>query len=380
MRHVLLLGSLLALMVAVVVMWAFRFERSPGLTTWGLADLQVGFPTTQGVDWLGTPGHPILRLRMEEGGKPLAFRLSIPMAPAVDGLHLRFRMVSRGLIPGDEAWQDGRFMVEWHQPQSKAALERDSIGSIRDDIRGDLQDLVVQAVNGPAIPALRLEHLGCSGEFELSDLEITAVRERSIWKIGRWFLVLGWLLWVVTFVRSWPGISLWRATCAAGIWVVMGMYFVVPGPWKIQRAMVSGFHLGGSVSDHSVASTTQVGSESTANPHGVPSGPQPSLGKLPDLGNLAIRVKQAVSQARPLLHMFLLFAPTLVFAWLLGRSPALALSAILAVFIELAQVVFGYGFDIFDIGDLASDAAGIALALWLHGVISKRLEGRRSAE
>lgn len=91
-----------------------------------------------------------------------------------------------------------------------------------------------------------------------------------------------------------------------------------------------------------------------------------------------LRVKHAISSARPLLHILLLFAPTFGFAWLLGNRPAVVLSAMLAFSIELAQLAFGYGFDLVDVGDLATDAAGIALGLWVWNRVSKRSESRKS--
>ncbi len=374
MRRAMLTGSLFALLAALFAMWAFRYERAPGLPVWSLADLRNELPAVPGVAWTGRPDFPGIGLRVNPGGKPLAIRLSIPGIREVDGLHLRFRMNSRGLSPGCERWQDGRFMVEWHQPQGGGALEENPVGSVRHDTRGELQDLVVQPLHGPAVPALRLEHLGRSGEFDLSELEITVVRERALWKTGRWFLALGWLAWVAAVARSWPGISRWRALCSATLWVLMGMHFVIPGPWKIQRAMVPAFQLG-------VAPAAEARVRAAGVPGVFPavsSGSIEALGKLPDQGSLVLRVKLGIARARPLLHMLLLFAPALAFAFLLGRKPAVFLAAALAVAIELAQVAFGYGFDLIDVGDLASDAVGIALAMWVWKRVVAKTQRRQS--
>jgi glycopeptide antibiotics resistance protein len=96
------------------------------------------------------------------------------------------------------------------------------------------------------------------------------------------------------------------------------------------------------------------------------SGSLPALGKIPVQGSLALRIKYFITQARPLLHVLLLFAPSLALAWLVGRRPALFIASTLALAIELAQVAFGYGFDGMDALDLACDASGIALAIWVH--------------
>ena len=367
MRRAVLSGTFLMLIAVLVATWAFRFERVAGLPTWNLADLQSGWAPVAGVEWAGTADRPHLRILSE--GKPLAVRLQIPGIPAVEGLHLNFRLSSQHLIPGSEDWQDGRFLVEWHHAGNERPPEEDGIGSAKYTIRGELENLVIMPSHGPAVPTLRLGHLGRSGGFELSELKITAVRERSLWKVGRWFLAIGWIAWWTAFIRSWPGISRWRAVSAAAIWVTMATQFVVPGPWKVQRPMVVDFHLGGTPAGDFTAPHSADPPATQAAPS---SGPVVPLGKLPEQGSLVLRVKMAIARARPLLHALLLFGPALIFLFLLGRTPTLVLAGTLAVSIELAQVAFGYGFDVIDVGDLASDALGIVLALWLYGRIFEK--------
>ncbi len=75
---------------------------------------------------------------------------------------------------------------------------------------------------------------------------------------------------------------------------------------------------------------------------------------------------------RPILHALLLFLPALAFAFLLNRKSAIMLAVGLAVAIEVAQTAFGYGFGWDDVGDLVTDAIGIALALWVWERIGRR--------
>ena len=49
----------------------------------------------------------------------------------------------------------------------------------------------------------------------------------------------------------------------------------------------------------------------------------------------------------------------------MSRRPTLLVAVLLSLAIEGAQAAFGYGFDWVDVIDLATDAAGIALGLWL---------------
>jgi hypothetical protein len=369
MRRVYFLGSFVGLLAALCAMWAFRFQRSPDLPTWRLADLQAAAPPMPGVEWTGSPDRPELRVKVDSANPRVAVRLAIPGVAAVQGLHLRYRMSARGLTPGEEIWEDGRFMIEWHQPDGDSGQENEPVGSTRYDCQSELEDFVVRPLRGPAIPALRLEHLGRSGEFELSDVEITAIEERAVWRVGRWFLALAWLAWGTLWVRSWTGIDWWRSLGVSAIWLMMAIYFVIPGPWKIQRAIYPEFQLG----EPWLAAPAHAGAIAVGTPT-IRSGPLPALGKLPAQGDLALRVKLGIARARPLLHSLLLFAPALALALLAGRKPAVFLAIPLALAIELAQVAFGYGFDWIDVLDLACDAIGIALAMWAGKKIGERVE------
>jgi hypothetical protein len=117
-----------------------------------------------------------------------------------------------------------------------------------------------------------------------------------------------------------------------------------------------------------------MASETPPPPLVITSGSVPALGKIPVQGGLALRIKYFLAQARPLLHVLLLFAPSLAIACLVGRRPAFFIGVTLALAIELAQVAFGYGFDWVDVVDLANDAIGIALAIW---VCKKMLKAER---
>jgi hypothetical protein len=357
MRRFIPVASFFALLAALCLLWVHRFERVPGLATWQLADLRTAAPPVQGLLWSEDAARTKLQLRTTEGGPPVAARLAIPGAPAVPGLHLRFRMSARGLVPGARNWEDGRFLIEWHPASGAGPVANELVGSIRSDERGGLIELVILAEGEDVMPSVRLENLGSSGEFELADLEITAVRERMLWKSGKWLLAGAWLGWFAACIRLRPGIAWWRALLAAAICVLMGIHFVVPGPWKPQRPLHQGFQLG-EVSPARAAPPADP-------PPSLQPGALPSLGKLPDQGSLILQIKVHAASIRPLLHALLLFGPALALAFLLGRKPALLLMSGMALAIESAQMAFGYGFDLVDVFDLACDAAGIGLALWL---------------
>jgi hypothetical protein len=364
MRRVFLAGSFLVLVAALVLLWAHRFERVSGLPVWSLADLQTGVPEVPGVEWVGPADRPVLRLKAGAQKPRVALRLAIPGVPALEMLQLRYRVVASGLTPGKEKWETGRMLIEWHSEVMAGDVEQDPVGGIKLDEDSGHVTLIAMPENGPARPALRFEHLGLAGEFEVMDLEITAVRDRELWKTGRWFLACGWLAWLVACIGPFSTAARWRVLAAAGIWLVMGIQFVVPGPWKIERPLITAFALGETVNGQPSIQAPPLVS-SGANTAVSSSGAVPPSGKIPVRGGLALRIKLLATQARPLLHMLLLMGPVFASALLVGRRPTLFLAVLLSLAIEGAQVAFGYGFDWIDILDLATDAVGIALGLWL---------------
>lgn len=366
MRRVLLVGSFVALVAALLGMWNHRYQQSAGAPSWKLADLRQIAPELPGLTWGGTPESPSLRLKRAAGDPPIALRLAIPEAPAVEALHLRLRLSAQGLRPGSEKWQTGRFMIEWHPPQGQGDFEKDPLAGSKDDEDSGPMTLVAVPARGPAVPAIRLEHLGLDGGFELTDLEITAVDERGLWKHGRWPLAMAWLAWFAACIRTWPGVKRRQALAAAVICLLMAVEFVIPGPWKIQRPLIEeDFRLG----------TAKIEAPPPAQAPPLVEAPPalrisseaiPPSGNVLAQGGLALRLRTLLKPLRPLLHVALLAAPTFAFALLLGRRRAVWLAVPLALAIECAQSAFGYGFDWIDVVDLIFNGIGIWLALWLH--------------
>jgi hypothetical protein len=264
-------------------------------------------------------------------------------------------------------------MVEWYAPSGGEKLETDPLSSIRDDERSAIQEMVVVRNKGFSVPVLRMEHLGKSGSFMLTDLEITVVKERWIWVFGRWFIALGFTGWCYGLIRSWPGISKRRASLASLVWLMVGICFVVPGPWTTIRPMGGNFKIG---SVGAVPSSVPAASE---NPPpqviGITSGAIAAEGKMPDKSSVILQVKHRFPQLRTLLHALLLCGPSLIMLCLIGRKPTLPLMIMTALAVELAQAAFGYGFDWTDVSDLICDALGIAGACWIHARLAKRLGG-----
>lgn len=344
-------------------LWRYRFERVPAQPTLGVADLLAGAELAPGVAQRPLPdGAVSLELARGAGEPPRIQRLPLPGVGPADFLHVELQVGAERLIPGRDVWDDGRLLIEWHA--AERGMEPDILASVRGHGLLDAVSLVCRADHGPALPVLRLENLGASGVFRVLHCRLTVVRETLGWRLGRWALLAGWLAWAAA-VAGWgrtsgPG----RPLLAAGVWLLLATQVVLPGPWQSIRPLGAPFA--------GVAGDTVTPAAAPLPP--LPPPPPPvagtpstkeveALGKLPMKGSLLLRIKDRIQQARPLLHGLLFFVPALAFALLVGRWRALILAALLALGIEWAQVLFGYGFDPLDLIDLACDAAGIALAL-----------------
>ena len=357
MRRYILPLTFLALVAAIYFLWQHRFERSPGVPTLHLADLRAAYGQLPSAEWLGPETRPRLRLRVDRSQpRPVATRMDLPGMKAIDLLHLRLQFAATHLTPGKQVWNDGRCIIEWHSPAGGDEWENNPVGSARHNHLGDVEQWVTRPDQPPASPALRLENLGTGGDFELLVFEATAVRETWLWKIGRWLLMAAWLAWAVAWIGGKTNFI--RSVLAASVWLLMGLYFVVPGPWKSYHSIGTPFNIGKEVSSQPRA----VSSIPISNIHT----PLASVGEIPDQGDFTLRLKHYATHARPLLHIILLAVPTLLIACLVGAKSARSLAVILALAIEAAQISFGYGFDWGDLVDLACDATGIALALLAH--------------
>lgn len=377
MRRFTLAGTFLMLLGGLYLLWQWRFERSPVLPTFVLEDMRAHSSGGAGVSWSGQGGETRLRLRVDAANPKGIVRMALPGVMAADYLHLRFRVAGAHLVPGQEVWEDGRCIVEWHQPAG-GAWENDPFCSVRYSFDDGVQEVVMRPEVAPAIPSIRIENLGVSGEVVISMLEATVVRERMVWKIGKWLLLAGWLTWAMACVRTMDGTRGWRTLLAGGVWLVMGIYFVIPGPWKALRSFPSHFQMGPEVRlpipppAPPSASPVQQASGETTSPV------LESVGKIPDKGDFTLKVKVHAAKVRPLLHVALLLGPALLLALLVGNRSAILLSVVLAASIELAQMAFGYGFDLMDVGDLACDSAGIALAIFIANRLRARFALRAS--
>jgi hypothetical protein len=100
---------------------------------------------------------------------------------------------------------------------------------------------------------------------------------------------------------------------------------------------------------------------------------QPNYTKLPGSGNLALQAKRILSKVRSLLHFALLFAPVWIVSYAVGSKRGFLLGIAMALGMEMAQWLFGYGFQADDVKDLLADLCGISMAVYCHTHLSRKI-------
>lgn len=398
MRWKILILLWLVLVAGTVGLWSLRFEQVQHLPGWNLADLRQNSSDLPGFEWIGEGEAVVLRVWRGSGGRSNSVVMPLPGAVGVEGLHLRHRFRATGLVPGRRPWEDGRVMVEWHPPDGVGEPEREYFASVRHGQEVRHPGVVMRPLKAPAVPMLRFQHLGQAGYYDISELVVRPVRERSLWVWGRWGLAVLWCGWWYALVGLAFGGSGWRGGLSALVWVGCAAMLAVPGPWKIHRPLGLSFKIGAApphqppaergspaggalvdrASPGAVPSRAGTGDGMTREPRARDSSVHhakvvPAVGKVPVQGSLVLRIREWTRDVRPLLHAWMLAAPAMVFAWMLGKRAAWCLSLTLAMASELAQYGYGYGFGPDDLVDLGFDALGVWCGVLVSGWLAARL-------
>ncbi|RYD22088.1 MAG: hypothetical protein EOP88_09210 [Verrucomicrobiaceae bacterium] len=361
MRRFCLFGTLLLLVAGLILLWQHRFERSGAYPVFALADLAASAGASPGSQWKELSSGPAILLKVDDQHRNVVARLAFPGLGPVDFLRVRYVVASKGLLPGKELWEDGRGIIEWHAP-GRSAVENDPFFSTRHDLESERTEFVMRPRRGPALPVLRLENLGTAGEMQVREMEVVVLKERWTWKTGRWLLMAGWIAWLFAWMRPAGGKRRAGPLVTAVAWLFMGLYFVVPGPWKSLHALGPPFSI-------RAQSVTPLESQAPAAPPVAQADAPETLeavGEIPPNGDITLTIKLLLAGSKWILHVPLLFAPVLLTACLAGRRPALTLGILFSFAVEAAQIGFGFGCDATDLVDLAADAAGILLALAVH--------------
>lgn len=286
-----------------------------------------------------------------------AHRLPLGSFGAADGIQLEWALQPKSLQRGELHWETGRLHLEWLREGK--TVERIFLAGARGDETASRGAVILESIPPNATAELHIENLGISGTLQLARFEATPVQHSPAAKRGLILIGMGWLFWAASLAGSMRCFSSWLA---GGLWLAAAYFLVVPGPWQLRTPLGPGQDM-----------TAPDAAESMLTPQDVfLADTQPGAIESP---NLLLRWKLRLQAIRPLLHGLLFLVPTLGLLILTqNERRGLILAALLALGAEAAQWGFGYGFDWTDVIDLATDAVGIASALWVF-----RKWGRRQS-
>lgn len=378
-RRLVLLVIWVCLLVSVPLLRSHRFEEDrvfAPLTLDALRFYNSDLPA--GSSWTEVNGRTALRVEKIAGLGYQSFPLRIPNVTQVRACHVVVSLCANGLKVGQNSWDTGRVMMFWKDHASQHAQEFDMIAGVENDDELVSLSQVVRPASGLAEPDLRIEHLGNAGSFTVTRLEIQPVQERRSWFIFRWLVVLLWIGGITLHLQwVWRGRT-WRNVAAASLWIFCASLVSFPGPWKSVRPCFIPFNIGPaadsithapSVSDSTVGVLPKQTFDAQQHPDSpvkTPNSSHPNrIRKIPPQDTWMMAAKAALADYRWVIHVMMLTCPCVLWIMLVGRRAAFALGLSFAVSMELAQVSFGFGFDVKDVFDLISNTAGLLIAISL---------------
>jgi hypothetical protein len=373
MRITVQLACLVSLFFLLVHAWNHQFEPAPDGDVVSFADLQ----------WLSEPTQEMKRnhhsLSITAGGEIRHATFALPCKVTSDYLFICLSAQAKELMAGDEIWQDGRTYFEWLTPENKRAAVS-YLHSARDNTTSRVS-YAIRVPKGDLRPVLRIENLAKQGDYLIQEILITPAQHTRLWKWMAPSIMVAFVVLISSLLAHRGLPSLPRRLTAASVTVIMGYFFMIPGPWP----QIKG--LGQSLvwqqpqtkptslteQSHKITTLTQQETWNTATSSNQPLPPPPQNAQLPEPENLVLRAKKAFQSIRPFLHFTLLFFPVWIVSYSVGTKRGLLLGLAMAIGIESAQWLFGYGFQEDDLRDLFADACGIAMAGFCHHRLSAKI-------
>ena len=373
MRTLALIACLFSLFFAMIHAWNHQFEPMPDGHVVRLNDLQL------------LPQHSA-HIKRESNSLILSARgetrhatFDIPLETTSSHLFVRVSAQAKQLIAGDEIWQDGRTFIEWLTPEN----QRGTVSPIH-SAQGDsglTSCFAIKIPPGNLRPGLRLENLGKHGDDILKEIELTPAQQTRSWKLGSPLIMAAFAFLIASLLAANQIPALPRRLFAASITCIVGYFFIIPGPWPQTKGLgqALAWH-------HQQAKPTETVSGTKFHPPIAPQaiiesrlGDQKNVShqsnytKVPESDNPALQAKKILAKVRSLLHVALLFAPVWIISYAVGSKRGFLLGIAMALGIEMAQWLFGYGFQADDVKDLLADLCGISMAVYCHTRLSRKI-------
>ena len=364
--------------------WQHRYVAEPNWPEFVLGGAHerplVVLKDVAGVSRAGQGGAQSLCLRAgPETGKP---SLELPLIPWPEGgfAHVKARVRSEKLIPGELDWQIGRILITWIGKDGKTSEDFQLILGISYNRTEDIEMMV--PMDSPGEPRLSLQNLGASGQLVIERLELRCTRHAAWFLPARVLCILVWLSVMLGIIHGWlaPHASILRGLLVSLVFLYACARLVLPGPWEPYRPIVKPFAVSGAIP------STEYRPLAGPNAMGAPM-PEPISLRLtvPDTSRDSARVPGKLESgplkktfmlvkqnARALLHVAAFWLLSGFFVFVLRSRAAALLAVVIAFGSELMQWLYGFGFDWADIGDLAVNGIGIVGGLWLALILCRR--------
>ena len=373
MRTLALIACLLSLFFTMIQAWNHQFEPMPDGHVVRLNDLQL------------LPQHSA-HIKRESNSLILSARgetrhatFDLPLGTTSSHLFVRVSAQAKQLIAGDEIWQDGRTFIEWLTPEN----QRGTVSPIH-SAQGDsglTSCFAIKIPPGNLRPVLRLENLGKQGDYILKEIEVTPARITGSWKLGSPLIMAAFAFLIASLLAANQIPSLPRRLFAASITCIIGYFFIIPGPWpqtkglgqalKWNHQQAKPMETAAGIKFHTPIAPQATIESKPADQKILDT--QTNYGKLPESNNLALQAKKILAKVRSLLHVALLFAPVWIVSYAVGSKRGFLLGIAMALGIETAQWLFGYGFQADDVKDLLADLCGISMAVYCHTRLSRKI-------
>ncbi len=373
MRTFALIACLVSLFFALIYAWNHQFEPMPDGHVVCMNDLQLLSPHSAHLK------HESNSLILSAQGETRHATFDLPLGATSSHLFVRVSAQAKQLIAGDEIWQDGRTFIEWLTPENQRATVS-PIHSAQGDT--NLTDcFAIEVPSGDLRPVLRLENLGKQGDYILKEIELTPAQQTRSWKLGGPLIMAAFVFLIANLLAANQIPALPRRLFAASITCIVGYFFIIPGPWPQTKGLgqALAWH-------HQQAKPTETTSGTKFHPpiatqatiESRPADqkiidPETNYTKLPESDNLALQAKKILAKVRSLLHVALLFAPVWIMSYAVGSKRGFLLGIAMALGIETAQWLFGYGFQADDVKDLLADLCGISIAVYCHTRLSRKI-------
>jgi len=389
----LLLFVLLA--IATGVLWRHRFESAgPPLSE----PFKPGLPGWKWIDGKGRENNPdatgALVLSKQDGDPGINVERVLGQLDGVRFLHLQADVKWTDVKQlGEVRWATARGLIYGKRPDGTNTWPKDhwlinAYGSSDWHREESVFDLV------PDIGEARfaLQHLGEHGTFEVRNVEIHVVRQRSWYVPATAFLTALWILWAAWTVAPALPMSFRlrpiRSLLGGGAVIAASWILVFPQPRFCARPLVGGFELGQPIAPPAPQPppapkpipppqlpTPPVTPPPVASvpvpPPSAPIPPTPPIVEKREARAIEQEIRK-LDERFNFLHLLAfgafglaLFSLTSLRSWRMAVFVALASEALPNWQLEQA-------WDLGDLGDLASDFTGIALAA-LAVTLVKRL-------